>query len=447
MSRNLTVAFVIFCIFFSSGVSLAAQIPSQEFLVSDFSKFFKNKKYDQALKASDELLKTHPHDALILRYRALTLEKLKRSKEAIKLYQEILTSHPNDIPARLFLGFAYLKQHQFNRAEKELRHVSKHASSAEYRHWAQAQLNRLYRNERTAAKPVKKKSYVTGKTGIFYDSNPLLLPDNKDLLAKSRRAAALYLFELTAGHPLLLEKNSRLDVLYVGQQYSHNRGAQDVDFTSQGFAFDAKRRAFVGNRLFLLNGRYDFRANFLRSDLFSLVNRFFASADTSFWPKTQTHFYGRLGVLNYGPDGPNPDQTSRDAVREAVGITQYFYTQDLKSYFFIKGEGNFNQARGENFNRNGALARIGIHTPVCLKTGLDVSSGFDWGTYPDFISLSSLDTQERHDKRWDVYSGLTYHWKPGLATRIFYRFINSQNDNNLFDRTRHIAGTEVIFSF
>ena len=358
-------------------------------------------------------------------------------------------TQPNYIPARLFLGLAYVKQAEYEKARQELRYVAKHASSQEYRHWAQAQLNRLYKNVRSASAPVKKKPYVVGKTGIFYDSNPLLLPDNKDLLAKSKEAAALYLFELTAGYPLHLDKDSRMDVLYIGQQYSHSHGAEAVDFTSQGFAFDAKKRTFLGTRSFLVGSRYDFRANFLRSDLFSLVNRFFLSADTSFWPKTQTHFYGRFGILNYGPDGANPGQTSRDAVRGGIGATQYFYTSDFKSFFFIKGEGNFNEARGDNFNRQGALARIGFHTPFLLlkKTDLDISSGYDWGTYPDFLSASSLDTRERHDQRWDVYTGLTHHWKPGLATRVFYRFINSANDNDLFDRTRHLAGMEVVFSF
>ena len=440
---------IIFVLLFITSVVFASQIPSQEFLKTDFVKLFKNKEYAKALQESNALLKKYPHDALILRYRALTLEKLKQPKKAIKLYQEILAVHPNDIPARLFLGLAYVKRDENAKAEKELRYVAGHASSTEYRHWAQAQLNRLHKNERKATKPIRRKPYLVGKTGVFYDSNPLLLPDNKDLLIKSKEAAALYLFELTAGYPLKLEKDSRLDILYIGQQYSYSHGAEGVDFTSQGFAVDAKKRTFVGTRSFLLGSRYDFRGNFLRSDLFSIVSRFYLSADTSFWPKTQTHFYGRFGILNYGPDGANPDQTSRDGIREGLGATQYFYASNLKSFLFVKGEVNFNQARGDNFNRDGALARVGIHTPLyfCQKTDLDVSSGFDWGTYLDFVSLSTLDFTERHDKRWDVYAGLTHHWKPKLATRIFYRFINSQNDNDLYDRTRHIAGTEVVFSF
>jgi len=42
---------------------------------------------------------------------------------------------------------------------------------------------------------------------------------------------------------------------------------------------------------------------------------------------------------------------------------------------------------------------------------------------------------------------LTHHWKHNLATRIFYRYINSDNTNDFFARTRHLAGVEVIFLF
>ena len=115
----------------------------------------------------------------------------------------------------------------------------------------------------------------------------------------------------------------------------------------------------------------------------------------------------------------------------------------------MKGEGNLNQTRGENFVREGALARVGFHTPIkCFKkTDLDISTGYDWGMYPDFNSLSSLDFRGRLDRRMDAYAGLTHQWKKNSATRFFYRFINSENNNDFWDRTRHIVGMEMIFSF
>ena len=425
----------------------AAQISSQEFLSSDFVTLLKNKKYKEAVNAGDALLKKYPDDPLISRYRAIAFEKLGRPNEAIKIYREILSKDPNDVPARLFLGLAYIKEKKGQAAVRQLRWVIKNSQSKEYQRWAQAQLNRL--RLRSTAKPVRKRSFGLVKTGIAYDSNALLIPDNEALSTREQKGSALYTLDVNWGYPLQLKKDFRWDALYIGEQRSHDHGARQVDFTSQGFALDAKKRKLVGARAFLFGTRYDFRANFLRSDLFAIVQRFFASVDTSFWKKTRTHLYARLGISNYGPDGANPDLSSRDGVREGFGITQYFYAADYKTFFFIKGEGNFNQARGENFVREGALARAGLHTPVkCFKkTDLDLSVGYDWGTYPDFTSLSSLDLRDRVDRRLDAYASLTRKWKKGMATRVFYRFIDSENNNDFWDRARHIAGMEMIFSF
>ncbi len=424
-----------------------AEINHKEFLSTDFIQSFQKQEYEKAIQESDALLKKYPNDPLVLRYRALTLEKLHHPDQAINLYHEILAAHPNDEPTRLFLGLTYIREGENHKAAEELHQVVEHSHLPEYRHWAQEQLDRLHSYEISVGKSIHKKAYFVGKTGIIYDSNPLLIPDNQSLSSTEKNPAALYEFELSAGYPLRLEKDFRLDALYIGETYQHSHGAQSVDFTSQGFALDAKKRTFAGRRPFLLSGRYDFRANFLRSDLFSIVNRFYVSADTSFWHKTLTNFFARFAVSNYGPDGANPDQSSRDGIREGIGVTQYFYTKNRKSFFFIKGEGDFNQTRGENFNREGALATIGLHTPFFYKTDLDVSSSFNWGVYPDFTSLSSLDPSERRDKGWDAYVGVTHHWKPSLATRVFYRFINSDNSNNLLDSSRHLAGWEVIFLF
>src|SRR5476649_427376 len=105
--------------FFITFPSFAAKISHKEFLSSDFVKYFKNKEYEKAIKANDALLKKYPHDPLILRYRVLTLEKLNHFHEATKLYQAILQVHPDDIPARLFIGLAYIREAQYQKAEEE----------------------------------------------------------------------------------------------------------------------------------------------------------------------------------------------------------------------------------------------------------------------------------------------------------------------------------------
>ena len=254
--------------------------------------------------------------------------------------------------------------------------------------------------------------------------------------------------DVTAGYVPVLRHDLRVDTLYIGQETLHDSQTSRVNFHSHGFALDAKERHLFGRQAFLFSERYDFRSNFLKGDFFSMSNRFFLSADTSFIKRTRTHVYSRFNLLSFARNGSIPDQTSRDGLRTGIGVTQYFYSPGRKRFLFIKVEFNFNETRGDNFDRRGLLSRVGIHTPVDFlkKTDLDVSGGLSLGTYPDFSSLSTLDLEQRQDKAWDIYSGLTYHWRPWCALRTFYRFIKSVNNNNFFERGRHMTGGEVIFS-
>ena len=424
----------------------STRISSKEFLSGSFAKFFKAHKYQKALKAIEELSKQYPDDPLILRYRALTLERLDRRKEAVAIYQKLLAQDPEHAPTRIALGRAYRRQGKGKAATLEFRQASLHSKKQVYRKWAQVELNRMRLGIR---KPTRRKRfYFVGKLGVAYDSNPLLLPNDKSLIRPGVEKRGIdYLMSWTAGYAPFLRRDARVDLLYIGQETLHNGGADRVNFHSEGFAVDAKKRQILGNRMFLFGGRYDFKANFLTDNLFSVSNRFYLSAATSFYKRTRTQFFSRFNILNFGRDGSDPTQTSRDGFRTGIGITQYFYTADLKRFFFIKEELNLNESRGENFDRRGVLSRIGIHTPVDFikKMDWDASGGFDYGEYHDFTSLSTLNIEEREDARWDIYTALTYHWTKQFATRGFYRFIKSNNRNNFFDRDRHLAGAEVIF--
>ena len=84
--------------------------------------------------------------------------------------------------------------------------------------------------------------------------------------------------------------------------------------------------------------------------------------------------------------------------------------------------------------------------PRVDQTELDLSGGLDYGKYPGFTSLSTLDVRRRQDTIWDFYAAITHYWTPRLATRGFYRFVEAGNRNDFFDYERHIAGVQVLFT-
>ena len=426
----------------------APRISSEAFLASPFARAFQAGDYAGALKALDTLAATYPDDPLVLRYRALVLMRVGRANDAIAIYRNLLARAPQHVPTHLFLGQAYQQSGDYAAAAEQWRWVSEHSDSGEYRRWAEAQLHRL----RVRAVPPlsKRRPYVFAVTGFKYDSNPLVKPNDK-ALAKSgnEKSGFLGLLDLTLGYPVWMTSASRLDVLYVGRQLTHDGETDAVDFTSQGIGLDAKRLFHRGEQPYLVGLLYTARADFLRSDLFAVVNRWLLSAETAFTPQTRTFVYGRASVSNFGPDGSNPPQTSRDGFRGGLGLTQFFYTKDFRRHLFLSQEINLQEARGANVTRRGEASRIGFFTAVdCLpKTDWEVSTGFAWGRYPRFVSASSLETTRRRDARFDVYTALTHHWTKSLATRVTYQFIQNDNRDDFFDRTRHIAGAELLISY
>ena len=394
-------------------------------------------------------LVSYPDDPLLLRYRALVLAKLGRVTESIALYRQLLARDPGHVPTHMFLGQALLQRGDAAAASEEWRWVIEHSDNADYRRWAQAQWHRL-RAGIARRKLPEKRLYLFGTTGLKYDSNPLVKPNDKALAEHGDEQQGYEaLLDLSLGYPVVLQRDRRLDVLYLSRQTFHDEATEHVDFTSQGLELAAKQRLHRGRRTYLLGARATSRVDFLRSDLFAVVNRLLLSVESAFTPHTRTYVYARASLSNFGPDGSNPPQTSRDGFRGGLGVTQFFYTRDFRRHLFVSQEVNLHQTRGANFTRRGTASRIGLHTPVdCLpRTDWDVSTGFEWGRYPRFVSLSSLDTARRRDARFDAYTALTYHWTRNLSTRLDYRFIRNDNRNDFYDRTRHIAGVELVFSY
>ncbi len=142
-------------------------ISKEDFLSSNFPGFFKKREFKKSLDVLEGLLKKYPGDPLILRYRALTLDKLNRRKEAIAVYQEILSQNSNHAPTHLFLGLTYARDGKLEEAVKELRWVTENGGSDEYRHLAQAQLTRVRSlGEKAAVKKVEKKPYLARVTAL-----------------------------------------------------------------------------------------------------------------------------------------------------------------------------------------------------------------------------------------------------------------------------------------
>lgn len=423
-------------------------ISTEEFVSSQAAQLFQIGKYPEAIAALDGLLKTYPKDPLLIRYRAMAMDQMGNSKDAIKIFEDLLLEYPDHLPTHYFLGQAYARDGQQEKASKEWRWVLAQGEGTPYQAWAQASLDRFEGKGAAArqAPPAKIQRWnIIGRYGYEYDSNVTLKPSDKSVSPSSDKNAGRQVLDLGARYRAYSRRDTAIDLLYAMRQSFHDDSLNEFNFHSEEFGINARRRVQINGQDVVLGARYDILLGILDTDFFSLRNRWIMSAETRFTEHTRTVFYDRITTGHYRNDGVEPSLTDRDGLYNDLGVTQYWYSNDFRRYIFFRQEFNSAFADGDNYDSWGTTSRLGFNTPLIKRLDLEASSGLQLGFYPNFSSVSSLDTSRRRDNEWDIYTALTYHLTSRLGVRAFYRYIRAANQNNLFDYDRHIGGMQLIY--
>lgn len=423
------------------------RIDSAVFVGSPAGQLFQAGDYLRALDALDELLKEYPGDPLIVRYKAMTLSRLGRYEESIKIFEMLTDQDPAHVPTRFFLGQAYEGAGNKQAAIREWNRVLSVDEKTAYQYWAAKSLDRIQGSD---DKPVERKAprwNIVARYGYEYDSNVILKPDDESVAASGDQNAGRHSMDLSIRYRAFTARDQAVDLFYATRQSLNDDGLDEFNFHSEEIGAEYKKRVQAGTKDVVLGARYDLLAGFLDGDTFSLSNRFYLSADTRLTTYTRTVAYSRSAFADFGNDGFAPGRVSRDGFYQDLGFTHYFYSDDFRRFAFIREELNAVSTRGDNYDSIGLTNRAGFHTPVAGKLDLDVSAGLALGYYPGFSSTTARDSARRRDVNWDLYTSLTYKFSRELGVRAFYRYMNSWNQNNVFDYTRHIAGAQVVYSW
>lgn len=421
-------------------------ISGDEFTKSEGAKLFQEEKYAEAVSAFDELLKRYPKDPLIIRYKAIALDQMGKSKEAIKIFEDLLLEYPDHVPTHYFLGQAYARDGQQEKAAREWEWVASRGEGTPYIDWAQDSIDRFGTPAPSSRVNIRRWNFI-GQYGYEYDSNVILRPSDGNAAADREKDGGRQTIDLGMRYRAYSKRDMAVDLLYTVRQSIHDHSLNEFNFHSQEFGINMRKRFELGGRSFVGGLRYEFLLGFLETDLFSVRNRWFLSAETKFTEHTRTVFYDRISQAQLGPDGTEPSKTSRDGLYNDLGVTQYFYNDDFSRYVFLRQELNTGLAQGSNFDSWGSTSRAGFFTPLTEKFDLETSLGLRLGFYPFFSSTSVIDQSRRRDAEWDLYTAVTYHLTRDLGFRIFYRYIGSNNQNNLFSYERQIGGAQAIYEF
>jgi tetratricopeptide (TPR) repeat protein len=422
------------------------RIAAESFIESPAGVLFQKGDYQGALSATDELLVQYPEDPLLLRYKAIILSRLGRNDEAIAIFQKLLDQDPAHTPTHFFLAQAYENAGRGDEAQKEYRWVMDRGEASAYQQWSSEAL------ERSGKKPAAANRWEVGaRYGYEYDSNVTLKPDDRTVAAPGDQNAGRQTLDFTLGYRAYSDRDKAVDLYYATRQSFHDDSLNEFNFHSEEWGISFRKRLQMGQYDVIAGLRYDLMLGFLDDEMFSLRNIWTLSADTRLTPYTRTVAYSRSSADNFGQDGILPGQTSRDGYYQDLGVTQYFYSKDFARYAFVRPEVNGAMTRGDNFDSLGWNVRTGFRSLLSTKRPLnrfavDFSTGLGFGYYPNFSSLSTADVARRRDVDWDIYTALTYQLTRDLGLRAYYRFIDSWNQNNFYDYTRHIGGTQLIYT-
>ena len=107
-----------------TALQVSAALTPKAFLETPAATAFKAGDFEAALSGFEALRAEHPDDPLVLRYLAMTLDRLERHEEAIEALRRALAERPDNAALHFFLGVSAWKARQIDLAVESFRRAA-----------------------------------------------------------------------------------------------------------------------------------------------------------------------------------------------------------------------------------------------------------------------------------------------------------------------------------
>ena len=421
-------------------------IPLEELLHSPAANFFQTGDYQQALEEFKKISEQYPQDTLPRRYMGMCLILLGRLDEAVGILQEASREEPSNAALHYFLARAYHEQGASEKAGRELEEVLRLDPEGLYGIAAKDALQQVTRPAPVI--PAVKPWDVTGTIGYEYDSNVRLAPNDTSLRRAGDESANRYSFSLGGKYRWLQKGDFTSRLGYRLYRSFHDDSLNEFNYTFQEFSLAGEYRAKIQNKIVRLGLREAIPLGFLSGNLFVFGNRLTAYLNSRLTKNTFTEVSHSYIHNEYGPDGVRPSLTSRDGEYFETGLLQRFYFSNSRRNIFFRYELGNVAARGNNFDRVGHSIETGFHTPLIKNILFDFSWSFGTGHYPHYSAeVAPAEPSARLNNDWALLTSLTFPLSDKWSLRTFYRYVNANNRNDIYQYDRHLMGTELRFRY
>jgi len=409
-----------------------------KFSDTDGARAFAAGEFDRALAEFRRLNEANPGNTLILRYLAITLDRLARYDEAIAVYREALAVVPNDVALHYHLGVTQYNARRADDAEKSFRRVQQLAAGSEYANYAARYLDAIARQrvqQQMAGAPKRFSFFAQG--GVQYDDNVYAATDGGDLQGASRATGYLS-FEYNLHRTS--EWLATLGLSGYGVWYNES-GYDALETSTSGASAQLQRTGTLGKYPFVGSLRYDFsEVRRAEGGRYSRSNSLTTGLRLNLSKNTASHAYYRYRADDFADEGFDPVYSSRDADNHAVGLQQVWYFADRRGQVNGGIEYQHNDADGLNFVMDGTTYSLGLIVPLPRNWRCDLGVSYGEEDYTKFVG-----PVRRESDTWSYSAALSRWFGRHLLLRLDYNLVDSDSTYDQLGYRRETVGTSISY--
>jgi len=401
---------------------------------------FAANQFEQALEEFRKLRAANPRNTLILRYLAITLDRLGRRDEAIDIFKEAISIQPNSAALHYHLGVTYYNSRRGDEAVASFRLALQLAPQSQYADFAARYLDAISQQraqEQKVGSPQRFGVYL--QAAYQHDNNVFSASLPEDRLDGNRGSGYLsveYYFHRSPEWIVTAEANG------YGVWYSES--IFDALETSQyGGSLLAQRVGTLGRYPFVGTIKYDYSESHLSDgDKYSSSHGATLGLRVNLTRNTATYGYYRYAKDDFTFEGFDPAFSSRDANNHEVGLRQTWFFADRQGQVNLHAEYQKNNAKGVNFESDGVSGGLGVMIPLPWQLRAELNLTYGETTYDKFAGPVRRETDTAR------FSAALSRWVGrNFLFRIDYSYLDEDSTYEQLRYKREVFGASVSYVY
>lgn len=424
-----------------AGTAVVAQAPVR-LSETPAAKAFLEERYDVALAEFEKLAAANANNVLVLRFLALSYDRLGRYDEAIGTFKKALALAPDNVALLFHSGTTFYNAHYVEDARRNFARVLSLGPDSEYGKLAQQYLDALAQQESAQQSPgAPRRASLYFQLGYQNDDNvtdaPAGAADTGKAIDRITDYISVELFPVRSPNWLL-----GLEFTGYGAQYGADKNVtQDLWQTGAGVLVQYSGSLGSVPVVGTLKGHQQW-VRFDGGPDYSESTGATAGVQLGFTPHSTTRVYWRYTNDRFDDDGFDPAFSSRDADNHAGGLQHTIYFLDRTAWYTLGAEYQENDADGVNFVFDGPRYTAALSLPLFYGVRLDL--GYDH-TEEDYTEFAGPVARETTRREWS--SALSRWFGPHVLVRLSYSELNEDSSIETLAYDRRSYGVSVAYVY